>query len=352
MEDARIVDFLSQRSSIYIELKKLQKEVWENPKADKYFHSMQNNADTATPQSRAYFRKLMANIATEMDEATQFLTDIEVHRQSKARSQPPKVLDLCMAPGGFSGQVRQSLCPLTEINGITLPLSLGGHELLVKTGPRLKVEFLDITMLAAEMGYTITDIPPDHPDHNLFLFDRPFFNQTFDLILCDGQVLRTHKRQEHRGEKLEPLRLCVSQLVFALQHIKAGGTFTILLHNADYLRTLKIIYSFSKFSSSVQLFKPTAGHKQRSSFYLVAKGVNPQSPFALNVVSEWKKAWTSSTLHFSTWKEEQTSNDEVDQILAEFGEKLIQMCEPMWKIQCEALCRLINSGFQIFEKKK
>lgn len=243
---------------------------------------------------------MMGEIAKEMNDATQFITDIEVRRKNEHFAPPPKVLDLCMAPGGFADQVRQGLSPLAVVNGITLPLSLGGHELLLENSTRLKVEFLDITMLAAEMGVTVSDIPLDHPEIDSFLFSRPFINQTFDLILCDGQVLRTHKRLEYR-EKTEALRLCMSQLVFALQHIKSGGTVAMLLHRVHCIQTLNIIYAFHKFSSNVELYKPIKYHAMRSSFYLVAKGVNPQSVHALHAVNEWKTDWASCTLNFSTW---------------------------------------------------
>lgn len=315
-----------------------------NPQADIYFQRVQKSADTATPKLKTVFQQMMREIAKEMNEQTQFITDIEAHRKSEFRSPPPKVLDLCMAPGGFTEEVREGLSPLTEINGITLPVSLGGHDLLVNEGPRLKVEFLDITMLAAEMGFTIDDIRPDHPDRNSFYFDRPFFGQRYDLILCDGQVLRTHKRQEYR-ERYEAIRLSVSQLVFALQRIKTGGTFVMLLHKAEILPILRVIRAFNQFSSSVRLFKPVKKHAMRSSFYLVAKGVDPQSAVAMRVVKEWKEHWASSTLHFATWEEKQATVDEVESILAEFGEKFIELCEPMWKIQSDALALKLKNGF-------
>lgn len=266
-----------------------------------------------------------------------------MHRNIAHRLPPAKVLDLCMAPGGFSEEVRQSLSPLAVFNGITLPLSDGGHNVLLENSTRLKIEFLDITMLAQEMGVKETDIPLDHPDHKLFRFDQPFFNEKHDLILCDGQVLRTHKRQEYR-EKTEALRLNVSQLVFALQHMKSGGTFVMLLHNADSPHTLNLIYTFRKFSSRIHVFKPTKYHTMRSSFYFVAKGVNPDSVDALDAVNEWKKIWASCTIQ-RTGEEPKISNENIQKILVDFGVEFIQMCEPMWKIQCEALSRKLREGF-------
>lgn len=293
---------------------------------------------------------MMRNVAEDMNHATQFITDIEVRRMKEHRAPPPQVLDLGMAPGGFSEQVRKTLSPLAVINGITLPLSLGGHELLLDTSsPRLNVEFVDITMLAAEMGFTNTDIPADHPEKTKFRFNRPFSNHKFDLILCGGQVLRTHQRLEYREKTREARRLCVSQLVFALQRIKSGGTLVVLLNQVGSFRALNVIYAFHKFSASVALFKPDKQHAIRSSFYLVAKGVDPQSEHAVRAVSEWKEDWASLTLHLDL-DGPPISDDKVQAILDDFGVTFIEMCEPVWEIQYEAISRKAEKGFK-FEFK-
>lgn len=303
---------------------------------------MQTTSDNATPKLKLIFFHVMRDIAADINNATQFISDLEVHRSIGHRAPPPKVLDLCMAPGGFTEQVRQSVSPLAVFNGITLPLSLGGHDLLLENSTRLKVEFLDITMLAGEMGFEMADIAMGHPDYDLFRFDRPFFNQKYDLILCDGKVLRTHKRQEYR-EKTEGFRLRFSQLVFALHRIKAGGSFVMLFHKVDSPHTLNLIYKFHKFSASVKLFKPSKYHAMRSSFYLVAKGVNPHSVDALQAIDEWKQVWASCTLR---GEEPVIAADKVQIILDEFGEKYIEMCDPMWKIQLGALSRNLKNGFK------
>lgn len=362
-----ITEYLSKNCSIFAELKKLCDEVshslhtwktditlalhffqcWASKQADEYFKLKQRNCDEAPADTQTIFLKMMREIAREMDKETRFLTDINTIKKTNPRAPPPKVLDQCMAPGGFSEEVYHTLCPLTEIYGITLPTSHGGYELLVKQRERLKVEFVDITLLAADMGATETDIPDDHPDKNSFVFRRTFSDKMFDLIISDGQVLRTHKRQEYR-EKMEALRLSVSQLIFALQHIKTDGTFVMLLHNVNAWRVLKLIYTFTKISSSVQLFKPIRKHKIRSSFYLVAKGVKPHAPEALRVIDEWKKTWMSITIDFSTWNETVLSEEEeVKTVLADFGETIIKMAEPLWEIQLKALQDLVKNGFPI-----
>ena len=64
------------------------------------------------------------------------------------------------------------------------------------TNPRLTLKLLDITLLVADMG--VTSIPEEHPDVKNFL-PQEFSSETFfDLVICDGQVLRTHARAEYR----------------------------------------------------------------------------------------------------------------------------------------------------------
>ncbi len=46
------------------------------------------------------------------------------------------------------------------------------------------------------MGTPASAIPASHPDAGSFSSDRPFLDQQFDLVFCDGQVLRTHERPE------------------------------------------------------------------------------------------------------------------------------------------------------------
>lgn len=231
----------------------------------------------------------MRQIGHEMDEATGVISRLN------GEEGHPTVLDLCMAPGGFSATV-QKRCPTAEIRGVSLPISQGGHRLLLNlSDSRLKVQFTDITMHPLSMG--INDIPPTHPDAENFSNSRLFPSEVFDLIICDGQVLRNHSRQSYR-EQVEASRLTLSQLVLALQRIKSGGTLIILLHKLDTWDSLELLYTFSKFSQ-IQLFKPRKKHAIRSSFYLVAKGIDPHAPYALHAIRVWQGSWSSATFRFA-----------------------------------------------------
>ena len=154
-----------------------------------------------------------------------------------------------MAPGGYSASALK-YSPHACVSGITLPASLGGHQLLIPCGrndPRVRVMFADITMLAAEYG--MTDIPDHHPDNLNFSPKRPWATKSFDLVFCDGQVLRTHAPHMLNYRQLrEAERLACSQLILAMQRIKPGGTLIMLLHKVEMWQTMKLLRLFDEIS--------------------------------------------------------------------------------------------------------
>ena len=230
--------------------------------------------------------------------------------------------------------------PRANVFGITLPKEEGGHELLVRRGfqdERVQVMELDITMLWSE--FCSEDIPQDHPDYSKFLpGKRPYRDKSFDLVFCDGQVLRTHARSTYRESK-EALRLICSQLILAFQRVRPGGTMIILLHKLDAWDSIKLLFQFSKFAD-IQLFKPKKKHAQRSSFYLIATGVNPIHPTAVSAVTGWKSDWREATFAYQETPTPTGSpvlnSSEISQVLTEFGPTLIDQGEPIWATQRDA----------------
>ena len=249
-----------------------------------------------------------------------------------------QVLDLCMAPGGYSASALK-YHPDAALHGISLPPSNGGHELLLQYSG-LQVVFTDITMLASE--FATLAVPPSHPDAQNFDAVRPFLGQSFHLVFCDGQVLRTHTRGDHRKDRsLEALRLTISQLILALQRIKAGGTLVMLLHGADTWQSFFILHTISR-SSKVQLFKPRRIHADRGSFYLIAKNVQPASPLAQEAVEEWKTAWWCTTFggDNGTGQMGTLKNDaSLRRLLDDFGKKYVTLVKPIFGVQRKALAR-------------
>lgn len=247
-----------------------------------------------------------------------------------------KVLDLCMAPGGYTASALK-YNPAAQAIGITLSPDKGGHSVLLKS-PRSTVIYHDITMYAKEFG--IDEVPEAHPEKSSFNLERPLADQKFDLIFCDGQVLRTHERQAHR-EQTEANRLTSSQLILSLQHIRHGGTLIMLLHKIEALDTIELLYSFSKFSQ-IDVFKPVRKHAIRSTFYLIAREVQPGAESAVSAVTMWKRAWWNATFggkEGTGARRLEFDATYVHKIIDSFGIRFIQLARPVWQIQADALHR-------------
>ncbi|KAK8102296.1 hypothetical protein PG984_015442 [Apiospora sp. TS-2023a] len=173
----------------------------------------------------------------------------------------------------------------------------GGYSNLLSPFRRRCMKFLDVTMLAEDMGIALTDIPADHPDAAKFLPRQLGEKDLFNLVLCDGHILRTQDRSsgptsdpdnKNYRELYEIYRLKYVQLALGLEHMKPGGTLVVLLHKAETWNTLCTIRRLARISDRVQLHKPRVSHTTRSSFYLVATGVDSAHPEAADSIAKWK----------------------------------------------------------------
>lgn len=278
---------------------------------------------------------MMMQIGDEMQESSRCLA---------LQSPAPRVLDICMAPGGYTASVLK-YNPSAQILGLTLSPSRGGHEVLIPYGarrggdPRVKIHPLDVTWLVSE--FDVVDRHLDHPDAGEFRFSNDLvykdLDTLFDLIICDGQALRksVHARADYR-EPCEASRLSLSQLVIAMRRIQKGGTFIMLLHKIEAWESMQLLQCFSRFAK-VQVFKPQKKHAMRSSFYMIARDIDPAHKEVQEALERWKSSWRSLTLDSGRIPE--PSVDQVQELLADFGSALIQLGDPVWSIQLEALKR-------------
>lgn len=117
----------------------------------------------------------------------------------------------------------------------------------------------------------------------------------------------------------------------------------ILLHKADIWSSVQLIYTFSRFSDTIALFKPTKGHRARSSFYLVAKGVRPERDAGVEAVGRWKAQWKIATFGEEAMSEREwevlgrREERDIEVVLREFGSELLRLTAPVFVIQEEAL---------------
>jgi 23S rRNA U2552 (ribose-2'-O)-methylase RlmE/FtsJ len=276
------------------------------------------------------FYKMMQKIGRELHDSTGAFTF------GFLEGNPPNFLDLCMAPGGFLG-IAMQLNPHSIATAYSLPVANGGHQILLPRNSSIKIKLLDVTLLAADLG--VDDIPKDHPDQHNFLSREFCDGRVFDGVLCDGQVLRTHTRAPYR-ENREARRLTVTQLALGLEHIKSGGTMIVLLHKVEAMDTVELLYRFNRFST-VRLFKPATSHTKRSSFYMVGSDIQTGHPEVAMAISRWKNLWKVATFGSDDEYETQVreSSLHVQDILDDFGPKLMHMGKDIWNIQARALLK-------------
>ena len=303
---------------------------WDNPNVEEKFKKRRHRVDYADQKSLDPYFDRMCEIGDEMESLT------NVFSPSHLSHQKINVLDLGMAPGGFSASAMKHK-PGSTVRGVTLSIDQGGYPLSVTALPgcQMDVEYLDITMLAEEFG--VTKIPPNHPEGDKFSTARLFANETFDLVFCDGKVLRNHPRPEHR-EPLEPTRFILAQLILAMQRIKPGGSLVVSLHKADSWSSMQLIRQIDRFAS-VQLFNAPTAQRVSSSFHLIAKEVRPESDTAKEAVKKWKEVWWRATFggEKGTGEAESSEPEFVEGFLDEFGERLINLALPVWQLQVEVL---------------
>ncbi|CAG8140007.1 unnamed protein product [Penicillium salamii] len=264
----------------------------------------------------------------------------ELHRSTTALTiqqdcpGPINILDMCMAPGGFL-KTALDKNPGSHALAFSLPISCGGHRSRLPENPGVEQRFLDITLLATDMD--MEQIPQSHPDAKNFLPRQFKSNQLFELAISDGQVLRIHERAAYR-ESREARRLIVTQLSLGLQFLRPGGTMILLLHKLEAWDTVTLVYTFSEFSS-VQLFKPKSGHAKRSSFYMVATGIQSHSDKALRAINRWKRIWRVATFGSDDeYREELRKEDlQVETVVERFGQELVGLGKELWKVQANAL---------------
>ncbi|KAF5564953.1 methyltransferase family [Fusarium phyllophilum] len=323
-----IRDYLLENVEEFRRLHELRRKGWETSRGDDHFKKQRAVADKCSASSTQFFYTMMKTIAIGLDKATRAL--------NLSKVEEPALLDMCVAPGGFV-DVARTKNPGLRIRAMSLPVEQGGHDVKMLDA-QVDVEFCDITTLAADMGITKNDVPLNFPGPYDFLFGKVFDdNEKFDLVFCDGQVLRTHPRAEWR-EPREATRLTLTQIALGLEHMKKGGTMVILMHKLDSWRSFDLIHQFSKMAT-VKLYKHYRHHKIRSSFYLVAKNIQAESAFAKGMVAMWKQRYKTAT--FGTDEEyaemHRVTRETALVELEKFGEEYVAMGKKIWKTQADGL---------------
>ncbi|CAG8973509.1 hypothetical protein HYALB_00002834 [Hymenoscyphus albidus] len=333
--------YLFKNEPHFVNVMKYRDRGWvqNKEKGDAFFKAQREKADNTDKVGEKRFFVMMQQILDEMQGQTGFLN-------LPVRGEELHVFDICMAPGGYTAAVLKYY-PTAKAFGVTLPEQDGGHAVLIPSEALAGLKYMDVTMLINEFGDG-GSVPKTHPDYKKFIITRPFSYYKFDLVFCDGMVLRTQERATYR-EKSEVVRLIHSQLILAIQRIAPGGTLVMLLHKIDCFSSAFILYTLSTFAK-VEVFKPLKKHNTRSSFYMIAKDVQPESEAAKAAVKKWKNRWWKAT--FGDGKDEdepihpktETDESKLFEMIQEFGPSLMELGRPIWDVQAEALKRTEYAG--------
>ncbi|KAH8750149.1 hypothetical protein F5883DRAFT_633459 [Diaporthe sp. PMI_573] len=322
------MQYLLDNVAEFRQLTEIRKKGWDNPEGDKYFERQRKLGDDANPETTKIFFGMMNRVGDKMQKATGVFN---------LPGKRPSMLALGFAPGGFVGQALK-VNPNVHVVGITLPIKEKGVESLMRS-PRLDLVQADVTMLAVDLGFSLDDISPGHPDVKRFLKRAIRPRQQFDLVTCEGGVLRTHQIASYR-EHREAHRLKASQLAISLDRAKPGSSMIVLMHKAEAWNSLCLFYKFSKFSQ-VRLFKPEIEHQHRSSFYMIATNIQSQSEAAKDAVKQWKAEWKTATFGTDEEYSSQCQDNalDVNKVLEEFGESWVDLCREVWAGQIKGLER-------------
>ncbi|KAK2609222.1 hypothetical protein QQS21_002304 [Conoideocrella luteorostrata] len=325
-----LVPYFLQRSKEFQRLTDLRHIGWQNPEGDVFFQQQRQLADTKNDRTGNYFFQLMKKVGQELHRSTSAFT---IRRED---ANGLTILDMCMAPGGFL-QTCMRCNPGSTALAFSLPAALSGHKVLIPSHFDVEKRYLDVTMLAGDMG--MNHIPADHPDVLLFPPRQFKDGQLFDMVMCDGQVLRGHKRSSYR-KKREARRLINSQLALSLEHLRPGGNMIVLLHKFEACDTTKLLWDSHGFSS-IKLLKPKTSHTKRSSFYMVATNVQSQHTLALQAIQRWKDAWRIATFGSDDDYAELLRNHDgcASKVLDVFGPQLVELGRDIWATQADALAR-------------
>ncbi|KAJ6172696.1 hypothetical protein N7470_001763 [Penicillium chermesinum] len=299
--------YLLEHSPEFQTLSQRREQGWRHPAGDTCFSKKRKSSDKASSKDRSIFRTQLKHIGTWLHACTGVFRLPGIGTTAES----PTILDMCMAPGAFL-EIALKKDKKATAAAFTLPEEAGGFRVILPEDiqARVNTRFLDINMLATDMG--IDEIEDSHPDAGKFLPTQFKPDEHFDLVICDGQVLRAHARAPYR-EAREASRLTIAQLALGLEHLKPGGSMLVLLHNFERWEPLNTVWRFSKFAS--------------------------QSAEALSAVARWKKLWRAITFGSDQEYRSMLFEEEpaVEEFLDDFGPEIIRLGATVWQVQRDAL---------------
>ncbi|KAG8158048.1 hypothetical protein KVR01_011809 [Diaporthe batatas] len=289
---AAIEDYLCENSGIYRKLQWERFKGWQSSQAKQYFAEEERKANENPLEAVHGLMADMRRIAEWIQSSTDAFT-IEPGTGFR------RILDLSVVPGRFLTYALEQN-PGAHALAFSLPVGQGGFPPAVEESELVRIQRLDTTMLVADMGLRVGEIPLWNRHIRRFRFSRYFDDgpgSGFDLVICTNIIQPTKAmfRGGRENRRREERRRLLTQLVLGIQRLRHGGKMIIELHKLEDIQTIRLILEFVKFAK-VAILQKGYWVGKLAGFYLVATEVQSTSQGALDALQEWKREWKVVTV--------------------------------------------------------
>ncbi|KAF8601685.1 hypothetical protein BDV93DRAFT_495511 [Ceratobasidium sp. AG-I] len=307
------------------ELDVLRNLGWQSDNMHSHFKKQRHTADQQNEAADKKWIGLMRSSMAYMDRIGRF-----VHTS--------RFLDLGCCPGGYSTHILQT-CPEATGIGISLPVKDGGHGLAIPAEllSRIDVHFADVTSF---------DLAPALPKPSP-LTSWAFGFSSFDLVVCDGHSLRLNP--DNVARPWNHTRLLITQILLGLRTVSDSGTMFVKLSHLEQPIAARLLLALCRVSNNVRTLKPTTLHANRSTFYVVAKGIRTSSPEFQGLVAGLEKLWYIMSFEGETghgrditWEEHECITPWEDVMSPKGLSKTARFGNRIWQIQRDALRRSLE----------
>ncbi|KAG6917142.1 hypothetical protein DXG01_003732 [Tephrocybe rancida] len=324
-EFARLVKALVEHGSVALQrLVDLQNKGWNDESTARHFEKQREDADhPSSAKKKAWFQQ-MKKIFGEIDKGLKCVPTLK----------SMKFLDLGCCPGGFASYILETNSTSRGF-GISLPVAEGGHEFSLPAHLRRRFKLSYANLTYYQLG------PSQLNDHRLRPLPNSILSRSFDMAVLDGHQLRV----QTSASPWDGDRLLISQLILSLQAVKPGGTIVLKLPLPHRPVAAKILYMFSVVSSQVQGWKPKTAHKNRGTFYAVAKDIGQGEDGARlpGILGALKELWVELTFGGEEGKGRHIHPEDLDFLIStddlvkDHLGWLVRFGTPLWQCQGDAL---------------
>ncbi len=170
----------------------------------------------------------------------------------------------------------------------------------------------------------------------------PIATESFDLVVMDAHHLRNQA-------PMAAHKVYISQLIIGLKAVKIGGSIVLKLHHLESEYSARLLYLLDKVSWETRTFKPMTMHRERGSFYVIARGVGLDGrgrpsfewqTLLQHAVESFRAVWVNlgeEGSERSVVVEDLNFIITVDDLVREYTYRLGCLGRKVWEIQTRAL---------------